>query len=70
MKNMQLAKNNEDRTLAAQIYNQVLTWHRQEIRRFCWLARVTPADCRAHMLERARAEARQFKSTLRDWRLS
>jgi len=63
---MVIKKNTE---LAAQIYNQVLTWHRSEIRRFCLLARYTPT-CRAHMLERARNEAAQFRSTLRDWRLS
>jgi len=69
MKNMQLAKNTEDRTLAAQVYNQVLNWHRAKIRRYCYLARNVP-DCRAHMLERARREAAQFKSTLQDWRLA
>ena len=55
------------RQQAAWIYDNVITYHRNQIRRYCELARLTPS-CRVHMLNRARAEAGEIKDVLRTWR--
>ena len=58
------------KSLYAQIFRNMITYHRNQIKFYCMLARQSSGGVRQSALSRAKEEAAQIKQSLIDWKLS